>query len=41
MIERSELRRNLGDEALPNQVKEQEDLHRAMHIYPDLKNEYD
>ena len=41
MIERSESRRNLGDEALPNQVKEQKDLHRAMHIYPDLQNEHD
>ena len=40
MIERSELRRNLGDEALPNQVREQADLRRAMHIYPGIKDEY-
>jgi hypothetical protein len=39
MIERAELRRNLGNEALTNKAREQEDLHRAMHIYPGVSYE--
>ena len=39
MIERAELRRNLGDEALTDQAREQEDLHRAMQIHPGARYE--
>ena len=39
MIERAELRRNLGDEALTDQAREQEDLHRAMEIHPGAQYE--
>ena len=39
MIERSDLRRKLGDEALADQLKDKEDLNRAINIYPRIHDE--
>ena len=39
MIERSELRRKLGADALPDVSKDKEDLNRAIRIYPGKNNE--
>jgi SNF2 family DNA or RNA helicase len=39
MIERSELRRKLGADALPDVSKDKEDLNRAIRIYPGRSNE--